>query len=218
MAKKLESTFLNMVVALTAIAIISALALGYTNAATKDKIAAVQKQKTLSAISTVVPGLNNDPSTEKYVIEGFEGLEFYPGKKDGTLIGTAVKSFADGFTEAVWIMVGFDTNNKIITTSVLAHKETPGLGTKMAEPKFKNQFDGKDPADFNMRVKKDGGDVDAIAAATISSRAFSEAAQKAYDAMLKQPPQQEVKPAVVPEAEPMPVDTATQPAPQQEVQ
>ncbi|MGL1901522.1 MAG: RnfABCDGE type electron transport complex subunit G [Fibrobacterales bacterium] len=202
MAKKLDSTFLNMVVVLTAIAVISALALAITNEKTKDLIKEVQKKKTLAAISTVVPGLNNDPSAEQYTVEGFEGLTFYPGKKDGTLIGTAVETFADGFTEAVWIMVGFDSDNKIITTSVLRHKETPGLGTKMAEPKFKDQFDGKDPLEYTLRVTKDGGAVDAIAAATISSRAFSAAVQKAYDAMLKKGTLIE-EPATQPEAVPI---------------
>jgi len=208
-----------MVLALTAITILSALALGYTNGATKDKIIAVQKQKTLAAISKVVPGLDNDPNSEKYSVDGFDGLDFYPGKKEGKLIGTAVRTFADGFTEAVWIMVGFDTNNKIITTSVLGHKETPGLGSKMSDPKFKNQFDGKDPADYSLKVKKDGGDVDAIAAATISSRAFSDAAQKAYDAILKHSSETSpADPLVVPEAEPLTADTTQNNPADQEVQ
>jgi electron transport complex protein RnfG len=82
-------------------------------------------------------------------------------------------------------MVGFDTDKKIINISVLKQKETPGLGTKIKEPKFKDQFKGKDPASFKMAVKKDGGEVDAISAATITSRAFCEAVNKAYQALLK---------------------------------
>ncbi len=67
----------------------------------------------------------------------------------------------------------------------LDHKETPGLGTKMTEPEFKEQFTGKNPAEFTLKVKKDGGPVDAITAATISSRAFCDAVQRAYNTLQK---------------------------------
>jgi electron transport complex protein RnfG len=67
---------------------------------------------------------------------------------------------------------------------VLSQKETPGLGDKM-KTKWKDQFNGKNPKEFNMKVKKDGGEVDAITASTITSRAFCDATQKAYDAYIK---------------------------------
>jgi electron transport complex protein RnfG len=72
-----------------------------------------------------------------------------------------------------------------VNITVLEHKETPGLGTKMAEPKFKDQFNGKNPADYDLKVIKDGGPVDAITAATISSRAFCDAVQRAYNTLQK---------------------------------
>ena len=78
-------------------------------------------------------------------------------------------------------MVGFLPDGTIKNISVLDIKETPGLGTKMKEPKFLDQFVNKNPADFVLKVKKDGGDVDALTGATISSRAFSSAVQTAYD-------------------------------------
>jgi electron transport complex protein RnfG len=68
---------------------------------------------------------------------------------------------------------------------VLEQKETPGLGTKMTEDKFLNQFKGINISDFKLAVKKDGGDVDALTGATISSRAFCDATQMAYDAFIK---------------------------------
>jgi len=76
-------------------------------------------------------------------------------------------------------MAGFLADGTIHNVVVLNHKETPGLGTKMTEPKFSDQFNGKDPDDFDLRVKKDGGDVDAITAATVSSRAYCDALQRA---------------------------------------
>ncbi|MGB4293017.1 MAG: FMN-binding protein [Bacteroidales bacterium] len=68
---------------------------------------------------------------------------------------------------------------------MLEQKETPGLGTKMTEPFFKDQFNGKNPANFKLKVKKDGGEVDAITAATITSRAFCDALERAYNTLKK---------------------------------
>ncbi|MCP4146765.1 MAG: RnfABCDGE type electron transport complex subunit G [bacterium] len=185
--KKLASTFPNMVMVLTAIALISALALGFTYSGTKDAIAQVQVQKTLNALKNVLPEFDNDPNADQYTIESEKELVFYPAKKDGVLVGTAVKTYSDkAFAERIWLMVGFTKEKTINKISVLKQKETPGLGTKMAEPKFINQFDNKDPKVFILKVKKDpGGEVDAIAAATITSRAFCDAAQRAYDALQK---------------------------------
>ena len=70
-------------------------------------------------------------------------------------------------------------------TSVISHAETPGLGAKMTEPAFYSQFEGKNPASFRLSVTKDGGDVDAITASTITSRAFCDAVDRAYRAFQK---------------------------------
>ena len=78
-------------------------------------------------------------------------------------------------------MVGFLPDGVIDSTVVTQQKETPGLGTKMADPKFNGQFAGQNPATFNLYVTKDGGQVDAITASTISSRAVCEALRRAYE-------------------------------------
>lgn len=182
--KKLSSTFPNMLLVMTIVAVVSALALGFTYTATKEARAMVEVKRTLAGIKNVLPEFDNQPADEKYSVNGYEGLEFYPASKEGRSVGTAVKSFSEkGFTEDVWIMVGFDQDKKIHNITVLKHKETPGLGSKMSGPRFKDQFNGKDPATFKLTVKKDGGDVDAISAATISSRAFCDAVNKAYRAI-----------------------------------
>lgn len=186
--KKLPSTFLNMVLVLTVIALVSAMALAFTFSATKEARRMVKVKKTLAAIEKVVPQFDNNPNDEKVEIaEGeFAKLIFYPAKKEGQMVGTAIKTYTDsGFAERIWLMVGFDTDDKIYNISVLEQKETPGLGTKMKDSKFKGQFKGQDPASYQLKVKKDGGPVDAITAATITSRAFCEAVQRAYNAYLK---------------------------------
>lgn len=184
--KKLPSTFPNMLIVLTVVALVSGLALAFTYTATKDARELAKLKKTLKALEKVLPEFNNQPNDEKYSVSGYEELEFYPAKKDGKRVGTAIKTYSDeGFSERIWIMVGFDTNNKIINTWVVEQKETPGLGTKMKGPKFRDQFKGKDPASFKIKVNNDGGEVDAITAATITSRAFCEAVERAHKALTK---------------------------------
>ncbi len=181
--KKLESSFVNMLVVLTLIATLSAAALGFTYSKTKPLIDAVKKQKFEKAIKNVLPAF--DKLGKKKSVEGFDRLELYPAYKGDTLIGTAVKSVtAKGFAGDVWIMVGITADGKIYNTSVLEQHETPGLGTKM-DPVMTSQMKGLDPAKTKLQVKKDGGDVDAITAATISSRAFLDAVSKAYAAWKK---------------------------------
>jgi electron transport complex protein RnfG len=184
--EKLPSTFANMLIVLTVVALVSALALAFTYTATKEARELAKLKKTLTALEKVLPEFNNQPNDEKYSVSGYEELEFYPAKKDGNRVGTAIKTYSDaGFGERIWIMVGFDANNKIINTWVVEQKETPGLGTRMKDAKFRDQFNSKDPASFKIKVKKDGGEVDAITAATISSRAFCEALERAYTALIK---------------------------------
>ena len=185
--KKLASTFPNMVIVLTVVALVSALALSFTYSATKKARELVQVKRTLKALKEVLPEFDNNPNDEKHKIDKgeYKDLEFYPAKIEGQAIGTAVRTYSDkAFSGRIWIMVGFDNENKIVKISVFPNKETPGLGTKIKEPKFKNQFNGKDPASFKLKVKKDGGQVDAISAATISSRAFCDAVNRAYRALL----------------------------------
>jgi electron transport complex protein RnfG len=110
----------------------------------------------------------------------------YPAKMNGELVGVAIESYTmTGFSGLVKLMVGLKSDGSIYSISVLEHKETPGLGTHMAEDKFINQFKTQYPSTFKVKVKKDGGDVDAITAATISSRAFCDAVMRAYNAYMQ---------------------------------
>lgn len=189
MAKR-ESTLLNMVLSLGLIALIASALLGYVYELTKEPIAQAKLAKLNNAIKLVTPAFDNQPGNDKYDIpvEGDEPLVCYPSRMGGTLVGTAVRTYSDmGFTKRIYIMVGFDPDGKIINTSVLEHAETPGLGDNMDKAKsdWSNQFNGKDPKDYKLKVTKDGGNVDAITAATISSRAFTDAVDRAYQAYMK---------------------------------
>lgn len=183
MAKK-ESTIGNMFIALTVITLVASASLGAVYTVTKEPIEAAMIAKKNNAISEVIPEFDNQPSDEVFKVPADgDTLYFYPGKKNGELVGTAVETFTkSGFSGEIKVMVGLLPDGTINDVTVLSHAETPGLGDKMEKKKsdWSLQFRGKNPSTFRLAVKKDGGDVDAITASTISSRAFCEAVSRAY--------------------------------------
>jgi electron transport complex protein RnfG len=185
---KTESTFRNMVLSLTLISLGASACLGFVYQMTKEPIELSVLNKKLSAIKQVVPEFNNNPNDEMYRLPTGDGdsLDIYPAIKDSLVVGYAVNTYTKkGFSGVISLMAGFKPDGTIVNITVLDQKETPGLGTKMTEPLFKSQFNDKNPSLFNMKVKKDGGNVDAITAATISSRAFCDAVQRAYNTLQK---------------------------------
>jgi len=185
---KTESTLMNMVLALLIITVIAGGTLGMVYKVTKEPIAEAKLAKQKKAIEQVVPGFNNNPTDEVYEITSAEGykLQVFPCKDGDNLLGVAISTKTEkGFSGEVKIMVGLKPDGTIINYSVLEHKETPGLGSKMGEwfktEKGKQSVIGKNPETTKMIVVKDGGDIDAITAATISSRAFLDAIMIAYN-------------------------------------
>ena len=179
MAKK-ESTLTNMLIALMVITIVSGGVLGFIYGLTKPAIDKVEENKNIKAINEVLKTDVAIASTESVVIEDLTYNLAYDA--EGNFIGAAVKTYSkNGFGGKIELMVGMLADGVINKVSVLSQAETPGLGANMVNEKWKSQFDGKDPKNFILKVKKDGGDVDAITAATISSRAVSEAVKRAAD-------------------------------------
>lgn len=179
----MESTLRNMVMVLCIITLVASAAVGGIYILTKDPIAEAKVKKTNNAIKEVMPSFDNDPSTEVITktIDG-ESVKVYPASKGGQLQGYAIETFSkDGFGGKIMLMVGMLTDGTINSISVIEQKETPGLGDKIEKSKsnFATQFEGKNPATFRLKVKKDGGDIDAITASTITSRAFADAVERA---------------------------------------
>ena len=176
-----KDTLLNMFVALFVICVVSGGVLGLVYNATKDPIAATEKAKKTEAIKNVLPEFQELKDINvKSAMEDTE-LPFHLAyDANGNFIGAAVETFTNkGFSGNISLMVGILADGTVNNISVLQHAETPGLGSKMSEPSFKDQFNNKHADSFNFNVKKDGGDVDAITAATISSRAFCDAVNRA---------------------------------------
>ena len=184
MAKK-ESTFINMTIALFVITAVAGLALSAVYSVTKEPIAASQKAKINNAIKMVIPEFESISDTTLLPEDGKDSIKIHRLIKGTEISGNAVETYTDkGFAGHFTLMVGFLPDGAISSIEVLEHKETPGLGTKMALPKFKDQFKGLKLSDLpggKLKVKKDGGTVDAITAATISSRAFCDAVNRANE-------------------------------------
>lgn len=181
----MESTLKNMVLTLFGITLIASTAVGLVFKVTEEPIELAKQAKVTAALSEVLPEFDNNPADDQRTesVDGGE-LVIYTATKGGETVGYAVETFTNsGFSGNIKLMVGFATDGKINKIAVLSHNETPGLGNKIEPSKsnFSVQFEGKDPQSFKLLVKQDGGDVDAITASTISSRAYLDAVQRAYN-------------------------------------
>ncbi len=182
--------YIKFSLSLIVISCVCAAILGFTYQKTLEPIKQSKNKAQLQAISKVLPyEFDNNPFAEKIIIKGQnkrEKFELYPATKDGQFVGVAVKSHSkSGFGGNVEIIVGFYMDGRINKFELISHKETPGLGTKITEDKFMSQLQGFNPRYGSLKVRQDGGDVDAVTAATISSRAALNAIEKAYNGYQK---------------------------------
>ena len=188
--KKLESSLKNMALALTGFSVLAGGLLGWVNDATAEPIAQANAKALSDAIAVVVPGFDNNPAEAPETVE-LNGVSYkiYKATKGGEPIGAAVEASANGFGGALTVLVGFDKDGNIIDYSLLSHAETPGLGSKAADwfkKGGKGDITGKNPGTAPLTVSKDGGEIDAITASTITSRAFLLAVNNAYAAYKNQ--------------------------------
>ena len=196
-----QSSFKNMTVCLFAICIVCSSLLAGVYALTKAPIDAAAASKNEAAIKEVLPEAAVTIEEERTV--DFEGASYaYNLAYDeaGNTVGCAINVAPIGFGGPISIKVGFDASGVIWNTKVLSQAETPGLGAKCVEASFSEQFKGFDPAQKKLAVKKDGGDVDAITASTITSRAYADGvalAAKVFQAIAQTPMPSDVIPSEV---------------------
>ncbi len=186
--KKNES-LLKLTITLFLISIIAALGLAGVYSITKEPIEKAQSSKKENAIKSVLKDFEGELKAIAVLPEtGSDSVKIYLAFQHDTLFGAAVETYTDkAFSGTFDIMVGFDAQGTILGSEVLRMAETPGLGDKIDKNKnlFPLQFNGKSPSTFKLKVTKDGGDVVAITAATISSRAFCDAIDRAYSSFMK---------------------------------
>ncbi len=188
--KKLESSLKNMMLSLTGFSVVAGALLGWVNSVTAEPIAQANAKALSDAIAVVIPGFDNNPAESPETVD-VDGVTYkvYKATKGGEFIGAAVESSANGFGGALTVLVGFDKDGNIIDYSLLSHAETPGLGSKAADwfkKGGKGDITGKNPGEQPLVVSKDGGQIDAITASTITTRAFLLAVNNAYAAYKNQ--------------------------------
>ncbi len=161
---------------------------GFVHEMTSEPIELSRAKAQTDAIASVLAGLPNwlQASVKIMPDDGSDSIEIFPAYLGDKLVALAVKTYSNnGFSGHISLMAGIDTLGNFTGYEVLEHKETPGLGSKMGEwfrspEKAGQNVIGKNPAKVSFRVKKDGGDIDAITASTITSRAFLEALNRAH--------------------------------------
>jgi electron transport complex protein RnfG len=190
MAKKAQSTLVNMLLSLTAIALVAAAALALMNSVTEEPIKVAKENKVKKAIADVLQQVDEKGQVLESIkyetlkdVESDDAVCHLAYTAEGEYAGAAVEtSDPNGFGGVLKVMVGFDKDGNVYGYSILESNETPGLGAK-ADKWFqkgsKGDIVGKSPA-TELKVSKDKGDVDAITGSTITSRAFLRCVNKAY--------------------------------------
>lgn len=182
----MKSTLLNMTAVLFGITLVASAGVGAVNMITAEPIAKAEQAAKVAALNGVLPAFD-ETTAEELTIDAMP-ITVYTATKGGQVAGYAVESMTkSGFGGAISMMVGFTPDGEVINVNVLKQAETPGLGTKMAEAdnvllgSVKGQkLENKKLVDGKLAVTKDGGDVDALTAATISSRAYVDAINRAW--------------------------------------
>ena len=170
-----KSSFKNMTICLLVICLVCSSLLAGVYALTKEPIEAADKAKNEAAIREVLP--EGAVSFDEETTISFEGKDYkyvIARGENGNAVGCAVDVEPVGFGGPIKIKVGFNAMGVIWNTKVLSQAETPGLGAKCTEPSFADQFKQFNPAEKTLKVTKDGGDVNAITASTITSRAYAD--------------------------------------------
>ena len=181
--------FSRLMITLTLVAAGAGMLLSMMESVTREPIARQRSLQQLKAISAVLPQFDNSPDKDVAVLQiGTDKkgnpvyCTFFRARRDDQLIGVAFKVIAaDGYSGNIEVMVGLNTDEHIVAIEILAHAETPGLGSKISDQWFKDLFRDRGLDNTDWRVKKDGGEIDQITGATISPRAIVGAVKRGLD-------------------------------------
>jgi electron transport complex protein RnfG len=177
MVKNKDNNLVKLVLTLTIIGIVSAVSLAFVYEWTIPYINEVQARKQKKAVFAVLPGADEYKEVHKDGVNFFEGYS-----ESGQRVGVAIIATGGGFQGMIDVMVGTDTQTeKIYGIKILSHMETPGLGARITEAEYKNNFKNKPFEDYDVvkGIAKDEYDVVAISGATISSTKVTNIVEKA---------------------------------------
>ena len=181
----MKSTLFNMVAVLFTITLIASAGVGAVNMITEQPIAEAKQAATTAALANVLPAFD-DNSVSEQEIDGLP-IKVYIATSGEAVVGYAVETLTkSGFGGSIRLMVGFLPDGEIYNVNVLEQAETPGLGSKMCDEgnALISSIKDKNVFTIEFKVKKDGGELDALTAATISSRAYYDAVARAKEAYL----------------------------------
>jgi electron transport complex protein RnfG len=183
---------ISMVVVLTVLSAFSGGLLATVRSNTQDRIEnQILKFEKAPAIKAILSDVSNDPLQDRFKLttDGIENT-FFVGKQDGKAASIAFETKGKGFEGPIGLMVGIDLEtDTVIGVRVTTHSETPGVGSRAKDnPNFVNQFEGQ-PLDNAFSVKSDGGAIDAMSGATITSKGVCIAATKAQELYAKLKPE-----------------------------
>jgi electron transport complex protein RnfG len=181
--------FLAPAFILTLICAVAALALAAVHASTAPVIVEQERQFTLRSIKQAIATYDNEPDQDVALIdEGGSPVCVYRGRQGDEIVGVAFERLqGGGYSGDIKVLVGISPDGLVacgdnggwLGVQILQHAETPGLGARMTEEGWRRQFCGHslDDGDTFWRVRKEGGQVDQLTGATITSRVVSEALQ-----------------------------------------
>ncbi|MCF8062764.1 MAG: RnfABCDGE type electron transport complex subunit G [Deltaproteobacteria bacterium] len=185
---------LRMIIVLAVICGCSGLVLSFTNQVTLE-----QRENQLltyvqgPSIQSVLSGqeYDNDPIQDRFTVslgEDDQGnpieMTVFPAKKGDDMVAMAYASSGMGYGGEIDVMVGFDREGNLAGVSIMTHAETPGLGARIEEPGFTEQFRNLEVKD-GVQLSQDGGEVDGISGASFSSKGVVSAINKAVDVFPK---------------------------------
>jgi electron transport complex protein RnfG len=167
---------IRLTAVLTVVCVLAGLSLSFVSEATEEARAYQDRLELLRSLNMVLPEHDNEPDSDAMKIGE---TTYYPSKEDGNINGIAFITSSDkGYSGLIRVIVGVMPDGEIISIGILEQKETPGLGSKITEDWFIDQYKGKSLENAKWAVKKDSGDFEQISGATISPRAVTNAVQK----------------------------------------
>lgn len=178
--EEMKSSLRNMILSLGVISLAAAAGLGYVHGLTKEPIARVHALKTIEGLRGVLPPFEDEPVVDTVVVDEIPVVRY--AVSSGRAVQTVTQR---GYSGEITLMVGFLPSGEVHNIVVLQQSETPGLGSNMTveDNPLVVSFRGKNPADMKLAVRKEGGDVDALTASTVSSRAYIDAVERAVKAL-----------------------------------
>jgi electron transport complex protein RnfG len=183
----MKNSLMNMILVLGSISLVASAGVGYVYKITEEPIALAIEAGKKAALGEVLPAFDAETPAEME-LDGIPVIVHTATGADGAVVGYAVETATrNGFSGEFKLMVGFTPEGAVRAVKVLQHAETPGLGDKMAKPgnPLFASFEGRNPSEMKLAVTKDQGDVDALTAATITSRAYIDAVARAFNAMMQ---------------------------------